>query len=102
VLGHFRFRVISSRVRSSIGSSIRLFWVSGCVGSGIESSSVGLFWVLDRIRSGRVRYQIIQCQIILNFESYRVQISRTSFSVRGWIPSPLDVLNNFQKEVISL
>jgi hypothetical protein len=36
------------------------FWVvSGQVGSVIGSFNVGLFWVSDRLRSGRVGYRVI-------------------------------------------
>jgi hypothetical protein len=47
VSGHFGFRVVSGRV-----------------GLGIGSSSVGSFRISSRIRSGRVGYQVIQCQVM--------------------------------------
>jgi hypothetical protein len=33
--------------------------VSGWVGSGIGLSSIGSFWISDRIRSNRIEYQVI-------------------------------------------
>jgi hypothetical protein len=42
VSDHFGFRIVSDRVGSVIGSS-----------------SVGSFWILGRIRSGRVGYRVI-------------------------------------------
>jgi hypothetical protein len=47
--------------------------------SGIGSSSVGSFWVSGRIRSGQVKYWVVQCRVILGFGLYRV---RAGFSGR--------------------
>jgi hypothetical protein len=88
VSGHFGFRVISGRVGSGIRSfsvgSFRVRVVSNRVRSGIGSSSFGSFRVSsrNRIKSDRVGYQIVQCQIILNFKSYQVRTDRTDFSNR--------------------
>jgi hypothetical protein len=56
VSGHFRSRVVSGRVGSGIwSSSVRSFRVSGCISSDIGSFSVGLFRVMNRIGSERIR-----------------------------------------------
>jgi hypothetical protein len=61
VSGHFRFQVVSGRVRSGIELSSRIILGFGSypigssrVGSGIESSSIRSFWVSGHIRSGRI------------------------------------------------
>jgi hypothetical protein len=65
-LSHFGFRVVSGRV-----------------GLGIESSSVGSFRVSSHIRSGRVGYQIVQYRVISGYRSYWIWTGRTGFS--GWV-----------------
>jgi hypothetical protein len=88
VSGHFEFWIVSGRVGSGrvfghlVLNRFGFRVVSGRVGSGIRSSSVRSFRISDCIRSSRIGYWIIQCQIISSFRSYQIRTDWTNFSDR--------------------
>jgi hypothetical protein len=103
VSGHFGYRVISGQVGSGIeSSSVGSFHILRRIRSGPRVSSHLIsghfsFWVVSgrvsdhlvldhfgsgHIRSGQVRFRVVQCWIILDYELYRIKTSRTDFSGR--------------------